>query len=132
MLEGFKPFELMTGSAVLSVTNNGLSFNKNVIKKMGRPEYISYMINASTKKLAIQKTDENDAVGVQFIRKSVDNRNGVRYNNRDLENTIATLMEWDLSTKTYRIDGIYQEDDNAMIFNLTTARTFPKRTRAEK
>lgn len=132
MLEGFKPFELMTGSAVLSVTNNGLSFNKNVINKMGRPEYIRFMINASTKQLAIQKTDENDTVGVQFVRKSSDNRNGVRYNNRDLENTIATLMEWNLSTKTYRIDGIYQEDDHAMIFNLLTARAFPKRTRAEK
>ena len=132
MLEGFKPFELMTGSAVLSVTNNGLSFNKNVINKMGRPEYIRFMINASTKQLAIQKTDENDTVSVQFVRKSADNRNGVRYNNRDLENTIATLMEWNLSTKTYRIDGIYQEDDHAMIFNLLTARAFPKRTRAEK
>ena len=90
------------------------------------------MIIASTKQLAIQKTDETDAVGVQFIKKNIDNRNGVRYNNRDLENTIETLMGWDLSTKTYRIDGIYQEDDHAMIFNLLTARAFPKRTRAEK
>lgn len=132
MLEGFKPIELMTGSPVLSVTSNGLSFNKNVANRMGRPEYIRFMINASTKQLAIQKTDETDAVGVQFIKKNIDNRNGVRYNNRDLENTIETLMGWDLSTKTYRIDGIYQEDDHAMIFNLLTARAFPKRTRAEK
>ena len=132
MLEGFKPIELMTGSPVLSVTNNGLSFNKNVINKMGRPEYIRFMINTESKQLAIQKVEEYDNASVPFIRKNVDNKNGIRYNNRDLENTIATLMEWDLSTKAYRIDGIYQEDDNAMIFNLTTARTFPKRTRAEK
>ena len=99
---------------------------------MGRPEYIRFMINTESKQLAIQKVEEYDNASVPFIRKNVDNKNGIRYNNRDLENTIATLMEWDLSTKTYRIDGIYQEDDNAMIFNLTTARTFPKRTRAEK
>jgi len=132
MLEGFEPIELMTGSPVLSVTNNGISFNKNVINKMGRPDYIRFMINTNSKQLAIQKVDENIAASVPFIRKNVDNKNGIRYNNRDLENTIATLMDWDLSTKTYRVDGVYQEDDAAMIFNLTTARAFPKRTRTEK
>ena len=132
MLDGFKPIELMVGSAVLSVTSNGLSFNKNVVSKMGCPEYIRFMLNDSTKQLAIQKTDENDSIGVPFARKSVDNKNGVRYNNRDLEHTLESLMGWDLSTKTYRIDGVYSDDDHAMIFNFNDARTFPKRNRVEK
>lgn len=132
MLEGFKPIELMSGSAVLSVTSNGLSFNKNVISKMMAPEYIRFMVNAETKQLAIQTVSKDIAFSVPFAKKGIDNKNGIRYNNRDLEHSIESLMDWDLSTKVYRIDGIYHEEDHAMIFNLTTARMFPKRTRAGK
>lgn len=132
MLDGFKPINVISGSAVLSITNNGLSFNKNVIQKMGAPRYILFLLNKETKQMAIQKTSEENDMAVHFAHDNISNKNGIRYNNRDIEQLIESLMNWDLSTKIYRIDGIYHDDEQAMVFDLKTARVFPKRKRVGK
>ena len=132
MLTGFKPINLITGSAVLSVTNNGLGFNKNVSIKMDNPTYIRFMINDDEKQIAIQKSDGKDDSSTKFVQEGTDITNGIRYHNKDLEAIIESMMQWDLSLYNYRIDGYYQEEDSAMIFNLKSARRFPKRSRTNK
>ena len=85
MLTGFKPINLITGSAVLSVTNNGLGFNKNVAIKMDNPPYIRFMINDDEKQIAIQKSDGKDDSSTKFVQEGTDITNGIRYHNKDLE-----------------------------------------------
>lgn len=133
MLEGFKPMMLLTGNAFISVTKNGINFNKNVAIKMGMPDYVKFMLNSERKLFAIQTTNESDPYAIKFMRKGTSiEKYGVRYNNRDLENTLESLMNWDLSQFNYRIDGIYDEQNQAMIFDLNSARAFPVRKRIEK
>ena len=67
-----------------------------------------------------------------FVQEGTDITNGIRYHNKDLEAIIESMMQWDLSLYNYRIDGYYQEEDSAMIFNLKSARRFPKRSRTNK
>lgn len=131
MLENFKPIQIVKGIAFMSVSNNGISFNKNVVIKMNRPEIVRLMMNEEQLQFAIQATTDNDDSTMSFYNDNIDIRNGIRTHNRDLENTLAQLMEWDLDSFVYRVDGVYLEKENAMLFELKKARTFPKRNRAK-
>ena len=131
MLENFKPIQIVKGIAFMSVSNNGISFNKNVVIKMNRPEIVRLMMNEEQLQFAIQATTDNDDSTMSFYNDNIDIRNGIRTHNRDLENTLAQLMDWDLDSFVYRVDGVYLEKENAMLFELKKARTFPKRNRAK-
>ncbi len=131
MLENFKPIQIVKGIAFMSVSNNGISFNKNVVIKMNRPEIVRLLMNEEQLQFAIQATTDNDDSTISFYNDNIDIRNGIRTHNRDLENTLAQLMEWDLDSFVYRVDGVYLEKENAMLFELKKARTFPKRNRAK-
>ena len=131
MLENFKPIQIVKGIAFMSVSNNGISFNKNVVIKMNRPEIIRLMMNEEQLQFAIQATTDNDDSTMSFYNDNIDIRNGIRTHNRDLENTLAQLMDWDLDSFVYRVDGVYLEKENAMLFELKKARRFPKRNRAK-
>lgn len=131
MLENFKPLQIVKGTAFMSVSNNGIGFNKNVVIKMNKPEIVRLMINEEQSQFAIQATTDNDDSTINFFNENIDIRNGIRTHNRDLENTLAQLMDWDLESYVYRVDGLYLEKENAMLFDLKTARRFQKRTRAK-
>lgn len=54
-------------------------------------------------------------------------QNGVRFNNREVQQMIATMTDWDLSQYNYRADGFLSEDGKTMVFNLNNARKFDKK-----
>jgi hypothetical protein len=45
----------------------------------------------------------------------------VRWNGRDLLNTIQAMMGWDLSKGGFRIEGTLLKADHAMLFDLNAA-----------
>ena len=53
--------------------------------------------------------------------------NGVRFNNREVQQMIATMINWNLNEYNYRADGFLADDGETMIFNLNNARRFPKK-----
>ena len=53
-------------------------------------------------------------------------KNGVRFNNREVQQMIAAMMDWNLSEYNYRADGFRTDDGKTMIFNLKSARKFTK------
>lgn len=130
MLEGFIEIPVILGSTFMSLSNNGISFNKNVVIKIGSPSYVKFLINKENMKFALQVSDEDNPMSVNFMRQGMDIKNGVRYHNKDIENMLSSIMNWDLDHFTYRIDGDFDETSNAMIFDLTRARTFNKRKRS--
>ena len=127
MLEGFVKIPLLSGSSFLSVTSNGLNFNNNVVYRMNKAKYIVLLLNEDKKQLAIQKCDENTEDKISFFRDEKNLKNGVRFNNRETQIMIAQMMNWNLEQYNYRVDGIYYEKEQAMIFDLNMARKFKKR-----
>lgn len=132
MLEGFSKISLMSGAAFMSITDNGTSFNKNVVAKMNRPTHICLMFNEKERKLAIQACDEEDHDAIPFLKKNGNAKNGVRFNNRELQSNLAEMMEWDISSYNYRMDGVYDSTERAMIFDLNEARKLPKKNMMKK
>ena len=53
-LSKFKTFDFSEGVPFVSVTNNGLTFNKSVIMKMNYPLYVRLLINEEDKQIALQ------------------------------------------------------------------------------
>ena len=57
-LSNFKTFDFSEGVPYISITSNGITFNKSVIMKMKYPTYVKLLINESDKQIAVQACDE--------------------------------------------------------------------------
>lgn len=53
LLENFKPFNFNEGVPYVSITINGMTFNKSVIMKLEYPEYVRLLIDEETKRIAV-------------------------------------------------------------------------------
>lgn len=131
MLEGFVQIPILMGSSFLSVTDNGLNFNKNVVKHMNKAERVILLCNSIKKQIAIQKCDNGTQNSIQFYRDEKNLSNGVRFNNREVQQMIATMMNWNLQEFNYRADGFIADDGKTMIFNLNGARKFSKKKKTD-
>lgn len=123
MLSGFKTFNFNEGAPYASVTKNGVTFNKSVIMKLNFPEYVCLLINAETKQIAVQVSSKETENSIVFC--TPEKRNGkvlsVRWNGRDLLNTLKDITGWDLNKDGYRIEGKYLSEEDAVLFDLNTA-----------
>lgn len=129
MLEGFVQVPITLGNSFLSISEVGLSFNKNVVKRMQKAENVILLCNAEKKQLALQKCNKRSENSVPFYRDEKTLKFGVRFNNRELLQMIVSMMDWDLKVHNYRVDGFLTDDANSMIFDLNTARKFVKKKR---
>ena len=129
MLTGFERVPVLKGRAFMSVTSDGINFNKNVVLRMGKAPHVNFLLNAGEKKAAIQKCEPDSPDALSFYQTVRNEKNGVRINLRDVQQTIANMMGWELSKYNYRIDGAYIEDEKAMIFALENARKFDKKNK---
>lgn len=122
LLEGFKPFNFNEGVPYVSVTSNGMTFNKSVIMKLDYPENVILLIDEESKRIAVQACTPDTSNAAPFYNKErKKNVLSVRWNGRDLLNTIQSIMNWDLTQCSYRIDGVLLKDDQAMLFDLNRA-----------
>ena len=118
-LEDFKKINLAPGSPSISVTSNGITFNKAAIVKLDEVEKVNLYINEDDKALAVTACTDDDKA-LNFLKKGK-KAMSVRWNNKDLLQSLGVLMGWDLVESGYRIQGAYDRDQNALFFDLKTA-----------
>lgn len=122
ILDGFTTFDFNEGAPYVSITKNGVTFNKGVIKKLKHPAYVVLLINAKAKQIAIQVCDETTTNATTFFKEDKkSNLLSVRWNGRDLLNTITEITEWDLANDSYKVLGTHLIEENAMLFDLDKA-----------
>ena len=131
MLNGFTKVPILQGNSFVSITNNGINFNGNVVFHMQKTKYVIFLLNANEQQIAIQECGDDEEDKISFFRDGTNWKNGVRINNRELQQIIARMMSWDLDKYNYRADGVYSGNDHAMIFDLKNARTFNKRRKRQ-
>ena len=119
MLDGFKQYNMAVGTSSVSITDNGIAFSKAAIVRIGKPVYVIFMIDEEGKRLAIQKAEKDDDGAIPFYseKKIV----SVRWKNKELLKTIATMMNWELSGNVYKAEGDYISSEEAIIFDLNNA-----------
>lgn len=123
MLEGFSAFDFSEGVPYASFTQNGITFNKSVTLKLGEPEYARFLINADTKQVAVQACEAGEKNATVFYRPKASGVLSVRWNARDLLNTLERIMGWNFKEVSYRADGILLENERAIVFDLAKATT---------
>lgn len=120
-LEGFTAFNFSEGVPYISVTPNGITFNKSVTMKLGYPEYVQFLINAEQKVVALRPCSQEEENATVYFRPKQNGILSVRWNARDLINTLEFITGWNLKESTYRIDGQYLPELGVMIFELAKA-----------
>lgn len=120
-LTKFKTFDFSEGVPYISITNNGITFNKSVIMKMKYPAYVKLLINEDERQIAVQSCEENEEKAVQFYKEKSNKILSVRWNAKDLINTISRLCNWDLKQNSYRVNGVLIPELNLMLFDLNDA-----------
>lgn len=121
MLEGFEAFDFSEGVANMSVTSNGVTFNRAVTMKLHYPEWVLLLINPTTCEVAIQPCSEDTPNKAAFFKVKDNGVLSVRWNSRDLLNRLEELMSWNLKQDSYRIAGTLLRSENAIVFDLKTA-----------
>lgn len=121
LLEGFSAFDFSEGVPYASFTQNGITFNKSVTLKLGEPEYARFLINPNTKQVAVQACEENESNATVFYRPKASGALSVRWNARDLLNTLERIMGWNLKDGGYRVDGVLLQEEKAIVFDLSKA-----------
>lgn len=118
---GFSTFDFEEGVPYVSVTKNGITFNKGVVLKLGRPSRVELLINGSTKQIAIRGCDESTPRSNAFYRENNRGVVSVRWNSRDLLSTLKDMMGWNLDLDSYRVEGTLLKEEGAMLFDFNKA-----------
>lgn len=122
VLENFTAFNFNEGVPYASITSNGITFNKSVVMKLEYPEHVVLLIDEAGKRIAIQKCEATTPNAVGFYKPKKSNVISVRWNGKDLLNTLQDMMGWELGKSGgFRVDGTHLKDEDAMLFDLNTA-----------
>lgn len=122
IFEGFTTFNFSEGVPFVSITRNGVTFNKGVVMKMECPKYVVLLVNATAKQIAIQACSEDTPKSTAFYNdEKKKNALSVRWNGKDLLNTITSITGWNLSKEGYKIEGRLFPEEKAMLFDLNQA-----------
>lgn len=117
MFENFKKVNLTIGLPYMSITDNGVTFSKSVVVKMGRPNYVVLLMNEDDNQIAIKVANKDEEASIQFVKNA--KTINVRWNNKDFLNTISKMMDWNLKEQSYRVLGEWYDDEQAMLFDLS-------------
>ncbi len=132
LLEGFEPIKRVKGVPTLTISKDGVAFTTAVLEKMGKPRFVIPMIDRIGRRFAIVASNvETDDTRI-FYREGRKSSYGIRWSDRDLRSTIANIMDWNLNDCGYRVEGVYEFDDNAFIFDLKEAKPYGKGTASKE
>lgn len=118
---GFKEFDFEEGMPYVSVTKNGITFNKGVVMKLGRPKRVVLLINSESKQIALRGCDENTPRSNAFYKENNRGVVSVRWNSKDLLATFKDMMGWNLDLEAYRVEGQLLKEEGAMLFDFNNA-----------
>lgn len=109
----------------ISITENGITFNKGCLQKLENPEYVSILFNYDDKQMALVKSckEQKSDYRVGFYKKGLAREmTCVRLNQENLIKQVEYMMNWELRKDAFRCDGVYIESDKAIIFSLSEAK----------
>lgn len=122
-MTGFTEFSFTDGTPYVTITGNGMNFNKAVVSKLNSCEYARLLINPQTKQVVLIEAKKDESNAYRFYNdKRRSNNKSVRWNSKELLSTLSRMMDWDLSKHGYRVNGLFSPEDKMFLFNLTEAK----------
>lgn len=135
MLSKFEVIEVVKHIPPMSliIEPTKLRQTRGIVEALEYAPYVHYLLDGSSKRLAIQITSEKDPQKVAFSKPQQEQGAlAVLYQNANLVGTIRGLMpSWDPARK-YKVPGIYSKTDKAVIFDLTKGVQYARGERKKK
>lgn len=118
----FKSISVAPGKPFMSITKNGITFNKACLARLSYPTYVVPLVNNEDKQFALQVVAEETIDSLVFSKNGKRDIN-VRYNAATFMDTITEIMNWNLKEHSYKVYGEYITDgiEVGMLFNLQNA-----------
>ena len=123
----FQLMEKVAGQPAISVTKNGVGFSKQVLSRLGYSHFVLIYINKVDKQLAIKACNQQEKGSIRFVPEKKEKVDSLRWNNPSFRDDIKSLVAKELAEDNFICDGVYVEEDNALLFDFTKARRLDKR-----
>lgn len=105
-------------SSVVSITGNYLKFNAATAAELNYPAYIQILINPKDKQFAIRACKKNDPNAIPFAKS---NQKAVIKFALAAAAYMIRKMAGRSSEESWNIPGIYFADDEALVYDVSTA-----------
>lgn len=119
-------FELIRGNSELpfiSLSKYGITFSKSALELLDLAEHVHIYIDRKNRQFAVQpcKQDVNSVTLVKNRESAVRNHKVpfVRWSNRSLLRTLEQMSGLSIQDQVIRVNGVYYEDENVIIFDLS-------------
>ena len=128
ILKGFEVVELEVGKSdsVMTLTSKNLKFNKATAVELGYPAYVRMLIDATTRRVAIEPCNENSKCAVPFSKNPKAQTYSVVLKIPALLTAARKLAEIDELSDAVSFEGMLYPEDKVVIFDLSQP-VVPKR-----
>lgn len=123
MLKGFKVITVYgnASESVVTVTSKYFKFNADTAKELGYPKYIQMLIDAESKRFAIQACDEGENAIPFIAKESEDGRkNVINVAFKSAHAMLMQLMSW-TDGLSRKMNGVYVAEEKAIMYDLNKA-----------
>lgn len=118
LLDMFKKVDLSNSAPTVSISQYGLTFNKSSVEILDSPKRVDLFLDSNGKRLAVIATDSS--TGIPFCSDQL-TRTNPRINNKEFARQLYSLMGWEEKNVSYRVVGVWHDDEKIFIFNLADA-----------
>lgn len=126
-LSGFSHFDFEKDTPSMRVFDGGVQFSESVTKTLGFPDKCIFLVHDSTKRCALQAVDLEDIRGVPYYEEdNMPDSPAITWANNRLAQRVAELGGLDLSKYEYIVRGYPLLDEDAVMFDLHSAKAKPR------
>lgn len=126
-LAGFSYFDFNKDAPYLRVFEDGVQFSEGVTDALGYPDKCIFLVHDSTKRCAIQAVDLEDTRGVSYYEEDdMPDSPVITWSNKRLAQRVADLGGLDLTKSDYIVSGYPMLDEDAVMFDLHSAKPVDK------
>ena len=122
----FVLMEKVAGKPAISITKNGIGFSKQVLSRLKYSHFVLIYINKVDKQIAIKACERDTPGAIRFVPETKTKIDSLRWNSPSFKADIQNLVSKDISRENFVCEGDYFEDDDALLFDFTKARSLEK------
>lgn len=122
ILDKFTVIDLIKtrSASVATIAGTALKFNTQTAGELSYPPYIQVLINAKDKQFAIRACKENAPNAMPFSKPEGEQRYPIKISSAAIVSMIRKMAGWS-SEENWNIPGVYLAEEDALVYDVTTA-----------
>ena len=134
MLKGFNLMELVKEPSKLFmiVDNKKVRFSNSCVGALAYSPFVHFLLDPAGKRMAIQVTDTKDAQAARFSKeKEQQGEKAVVVQNAAVIDVLSSFLPKESETDKFQVEGKHMEAEGAIVFDLSKAKPYLRRSRTK-